>query len=89
MFDKIACAEFGITKREFFNENKKLLEKKGVVIDLKKYEQEIIQDAKIDGQSFDEIIGKIDSEQKALLQIAGNDLQALFEQIIKKTSVLS
>ncbi|MFC1590268.1 S24 family peptidase, partial [Candidatus Omnitrophota bacterium] len=83
VFERVACSEFGITKREFFGENKKLLEKKGVVIDLKKYEQEIIQDAKIDGQSFDEIIGKIDSEQKALLQIAGNDLQALFEQIIK------
>jgi type III restriction enzyme len=83
VFEKVACSEFGITKREFFNENKNLLQKKGIVVDLKKYEQEIIQDAKIDGESFDEIIGKIDSEQKARLQIAGNDLQALFEQIIK------
>lgn len=83
VFDKVACSEFGITKREFFGGNIKLLERKGVVIDLKKYEQEIIKDAKIDGQSFDEIVGKIDSDQKARLQIAGNDLQALFEQIIK------
>lgn len=83
VFDKIACLEFGIKKREFFGENKKLLEKKGIVIDLNKYEQEIIQDAKIEGKSFDDIIGIIDSEQKARLQIAGNDLQALFEQIIK------
>ncbi len=83
VFDKIACAEFGIKKREFFGENKKLLEKKGIVIDLKKYEQEIIQDAKIEGKSLDDVIGIIDSEQKARLQIAGNDLQALFEQVIK------
>lgn len=83
VFEKVACSEFGITKRDFFDENKKLLEKKGVVVDLKKYEQEIIQDAKIEGKSFDDIVGKIDSEQKARLQIAGNDLQALFEQIIK------
>ncbi|MCX5748867.1 MAG: DEAD/DEAH box helicase family protein [Candidatus Saganbacteria bacterium] len=83
IFDKIACSVFGITKQEFFDENKRLLEKKGVVIDLKKYEQEIIQDAKIDGKSFDEVIGTIDSELKARLQIAGNDLQSLFEQIIK------
>ncbi len=83
VFEKLACDEFGIKKREFFGENKKLLKKKGVVIDLKKYEQEIIKDAKIDGESFDEVVGKIDSEQKARLQIAGSDLQALFEQIIK------
>ncbi|MCP4365154.1 MAG: DEAD/DEAH box helicase family protein [Planctomycetes bacterium] len=83
VFEKAACGEFGITKREFFTDNKKLLEKKGVVIDLKKYEQEIIQDAKIDGESFDEVVGTIDSEQKARLNIAGNDLQALFEHIIK------
>ncbi len=83
VFDKVACLEFGITKREFFNENKKQLKDKGLIIDLSKYEQDIIRDARIDGQSFDEISGTIDSEQKARLQIAGNDLQALFEQIIK------
>lgn len=84
VFEKVACAEFGITQREFFDQNKKLLEEKGIVIDLKKYQQEIIQDAKIDGKTFDELEGKIDSDQKARLNIAGNDLQALFEQIIKK-----
>ncbi len=83
VFEKIACSDLGITKQKSINHNKKLLEKKGLVIDLKKYEQEIIKDAKIDGKSFDEIVGKIDSEQKACLQIAGDDLQALFEQIIK------
>jgi len=83
VFERVACSEFGITKRDFFGENIKLLKKKGVAIDLKKYEQEIIQDAKIEGQSFDEIVGKINSEQKVRLEIAGNDLQALFEQIIK------
>lgn len=83
VFEKAACNEFGITKREFFEQNKKLLEKKGIVVDLKKYQQEIIRDAKIEGKSFDQLEGKIDSEQTARLNIAGNDLQALFEQIIK------
>jgi type III restriction enzyme len=83
VFERIACAELDITSREFFDENCKLLENKGIIIDLKRYEQDIIQDAKIDGKSFDEIVGKIDSEQKARLNIAGNDLQTLFEQIIK------
>jgi type III restriction enzyme len=83
IFEKIACKEFGITKREFFEQNKKLLEKKGIIVDLKKYQQEIIRDAKIEGESFDQLEGKIDAEQTARLNIAGNDLQALFEQIIK------
>ena len=83
VFEKVACEEFGITKRELFDQNKNLLEKKGIAIDLERYQQEIIQDAKLDGKSFDQIVGKIDSEQKARLNIAGNDLQALFEQIIK------
>ncbi len=83
VFEKIACSEFGITKREFFDGNKKLMEKKGINIHLEYYQQEIIRDANIVCEKFDEIYGIIDSEQKARLNIAGNDLQSLFEQIIK------
>jgi len=83
VFEKVACAEFGITRANSVSENKKLLEKKGVVVNLKRFQQEIIQDARIEGESFDELEGRIDSEQKARLNIAGNDLQAAFEQIIK------
>jgi len=84
VFEKVACLEFGISDSTFFNENKKLVEKKGIHIDTKKFEQEIIRDAKISSQSFDEIIGKIDSEKKIKLVVAGNDLQSLFEQFIKE-----
>ena len=84
VFEKVACLEFGISDPTFFNENKKLLEKKGIDIDIKKFEQEIIRDAKISSQSFDEIIGKIDSEKKIKLVVAGNDLQSLFEQFIRE-----
>ncbi len=83
VFEQIACDYFGVTNTEFFERNKKVIEKKGVVLDLKKYQQEIIQDAKVEAKSFDELEGLIDSEQKARLTIAGNDLQALFEQVIK------
>lgn len=83
VFEKVACEKFNISKPEFFDQNKKLLEQKGILLNLKKYQQEIIQDAKIEGKTFDEIEGLIDSEQKARLNIAGNDLQALFEQLIK------
>ena len=83
VFEQVTCDHFGITNPEFFEQNRKVLEKKGIVLDLEKYQQEIIQDAKIGVKSFDELEGIIDSEQKARLTIAGNDLQALFEQVIK------
>lgn len=83
VFEKTACKKFGLEQENFFDKNLKLLEKKGIAINLKQYQQEIIADARIEGLSFDEIEGKIDSEQKARLNIAGNDLQAMFEQVIK------
>ncbi|HQG57890.1 MAG TPA: DEAD/DEAH box helicase family protein [Candidatus Dojkabacteria bacterium] len=84
VFEKIACEEFGLKgDHTLFAQNVKKVEGEGVVLDIKKYQQEIIANAKIEGKTFDEIEGKIDSADRARLMIAGNDLQALFEQIIK------
>jgi type III restriction enzyme len=54
-----------------------------LILDLKKYEQELIADAKIDAKNFDELEGKIDVNKRICLEMAGNDIQAKFEQIIK------
>jgi len=84
VFEKMACEEFGLKgDHTLFAQNVKKVEGEGVVLDIKKYQQEIIANAKIEGKTFDEIEGKIDSADRARLMIAGNDLQALFEQIIK------
>ncbi|HPL22316.1 MAG TPA: hypothetical protein PKV49_01475, partial [bacterium] len=84
VFEKTACEEFGLKgDHTFFAQNVKKVEDKGVVLDIKKYQQEIIANARIKGKTFDEIEGKINSADRARLIIAGNDLQALFEQIIK------
>lgn len=84
VFEKTACEEFGLKgDHTLFAQNVKKVEDEGVVLDIKKYQQEIIANAKIEGNTFDEIEGKIDSTDRARLMIAGNDLQALFEQIIK------
>ncbi len=84
IFEKIACEDFNLKgDHTLFTQNIETLEKQGFLIDIKKYQQEIISNAKIDGKSFDEVEGKIDSREFANLTIAGNDLQALFEQIIK------
>lgn len=84
VFEKMACEYFGLKDdHALFAQNVKKLEDQGMILDIKKYQQEIIANAKIEGKTFDEIEGKIDSEAYARLTIAGNDLQALFEQIIK------
>ena len=84
VFEKTACEELGLKgDHTLFAQNVKKVEGEGVVLDIKKYQQEIIANAKIEGKTFDEIEGKIDSADRARLMIAGNDLQALFEQIIK------
>jgi len=82
----VFCRELGLNeKKEYLmsNANEKILEKKGLIVDLKKYEQELILDAKIDVKDFDELEGKIDSGNRMSLEMAGNDIQAKFEQIIK------
>lgn len=84
VFEKIACAHFDLKgDHTLFVQNTEKLERAGMILDIKKYQQDIIANAKIEGKSFDEIEGKIDSAAHARLTIAGNDLQALFEQIIK------
>lgn len=84
VFEKVACKYFGLKNDHAFHvQNIKKLESEGIILDIKKYQQEIIANAKIEGKSFDEIQGKIDSKAHARLTIAGNDLQALLEQIIK------
>jgi len=85
VFEKAACEHFGLKgDHTMFAQNVTKVEKEGVILDVKKYQQDIIANAKIEGTTFDEIEGKIDSAARARLTIAGNDLQALFEQIIKE-----
>jgi len=85
VFEKTACEHFGLKgDHTMFAQNIAKVEKEGVILDVKKYQQDIIANAKIEGTTFDEIEGKIDSAARARLTIAGNDLQTLFEQIIKE-----
>ena len=85
VFEKTACEYFGLKgDHTMFAQNVAKVEKEGVTLDVKKYQQDIIANAKIEGATFDEIEGKIDSAARARLTIAGNDLQSLFEQIIKE-----
>lgn len=85
VFEKTACGHFGLKgDHTMFAQNVTKVEMEGVILDVKKYQQDIIANAKIKGTTFDEIEGRIDSAARARLTIAGNDLQSLFEQIIKE-----
>lgn len=82
----IFCKEFGINeKKEYLlsSKNESLLKKKSLIIDLKKFEQELILNAKLNAKNFDELEGKINSQDRLNLEMAGNDIQANFEQVIK------
>lgn len=84
VFERVACKYFDLKgDHTLFVQNTEKLEYAGMVLDIKKYQQDIIANARIEGKSFDEIEGKIDSASHARLTIAGNDLQALFERVIK------
>jgi type III restriction enzyme len=83
VFEKIANAYFGITKNGKLKENIKAVENKDINLDIKKYQQELIADTSLDVKSFDEIEGKISPDAWARLNVATDELQILFEQVIK------
>jgi type III restriction enzyme len=83
-FEKAANEYFELNgDHALFDECVKKVEQKGVSLNVQRYEQEIIADTKLEGKSFDELQGKITPEAIKRLTIAGNDLQAKFEQTIK------
>ena len=53
VFEKIACEHFGLKgDHTLFAQNTEKLERAGMVLDIKKYQQDIIANAKIEGQEF-------------------------------------
>ncbi len=84
VFEKAANDFFGLKgNHALFIQTRKQVEKKGILLNTRKYEEEIIADTKLEGKSFDELEGKITPDALAKLAIAGNDLQAKFEQVVK------
>jgi len=83
VFEKIANDYFGIKKGDKTKDNVKTVEAKGINLDIKKYQQELIADTAVDVKSFDELEGKIDADAMAKLNVAMDELQVFFEQVIK------
>ncbi len=84
VFEKAANLYFALKgDHTLVSQSVKQVESKGINLDLKQHEQDIIADTKVDAKSFDQLEGKISPDAMAKLTIAGNDLQAMFEQAIK------
>lgn len=83
VFEKTANMYFGIAKNGKLKENIKAVENKDINLNIKKYQQELIADTSLDVKSFDEIEGKINPDARARLNVAIDELQILFEQVIK------
>lgn len=83
VFEKMANDYFGIKKGDKTKDNIKTVEAKGINLDIKKYQQELIADTAVDVKSFDELEGKINADAMAKLNVAMDELQVFFEQVIK------
>ncbi|MDO8536779.1 MAG: DEAD/DEAH box helicase family protein, partial [bacterium] len=83
VFEKAADEYFGTARSSRTSENVKAVENKGVDLNIKKYQQELIADTHLDAQNFDQLEGKLDTDNMARLQVAADELMIFFEQTLK------
>jgi len=83
VFEETADKYFGTSRGARTSENVKAVEAKGVDLDIKKYQQELIADKHLDTKSFDNLAGKLDIDAFAKLQVAADELMVFFEQTLK------
>ena len=83
VFEETANKYFGVSRKSKPAENAKKVESKGVDLNIRKYQQELIADTHLDVKSFDELEGKLGAEGFAKLQVAADELMIFFEQTIK------
>lgn len=81
VFADVANQEFAI-KGLKAKENRKTIEGRGIDLDIKKYQQELIADTAIDAKDLDDLT-KVSPEAMAKLSVAADELQIFFEQSIK------
>lgn len=82
VFEAVANKVFGITESSSIITNKKAIQERGVDLDIKRYEQEIIADTAIDAKSIDELSGTVKPDELAKLNVAVDELAVFFDQTI-------
>lgn len=83
VFETAADKYFGTSRNNKPSENAKKVEKNGVDLNIKKYQQELIADTYLDVKDFDKLEGQLDADGFAKLQVAADELMVFFEQTIK------
>lgn len=81
VFLEVANEYFGL--KNDVQENIKIIEKMGVDLSVKKYQQEIIADTHVNTETFDGMSGSLSADAMAKLSVAAGELQLFFEQTIK------
>lgn len=81
VFADVANQEFAI-KGTKVADNRKSATARGIDLDIKKYQQELIADTAIDAKDLDDL-SKISPDAMAKLSVAADELQVFFEQFIK------
>lgn len=82
VFTAVADEYFGLKKD--IQENIKIIEKAGIDLNIKKYQQEIIADTHLDTEVFDSMDGSLSADAVAKLSVVASELQLFFEQTIKR-----
>ena len=83
VFAKAANEYFGISEKDSLAQHAKVVEKAGIDLSIKKYQQELIADTHLDTKTFDDLEGGISADAMAKLSVAADELQIFFEQTIK------
>ncbi len=89
ILENVFCEEFGIDPNSVMiniAENSKKLIKKGLVVEIKKYQDHLIRDEKISSENIDNIHGNIGRNESFIIgvQLSDNDLLDTFNQLIKE-----
>lgn len=82
VFAQVADQYFGI-KKGSVRENVNIIEKAGIDLNIKKYQQELITDTHLDVKVFDDMEGTVSADAMVKLSVAAGELQLFFEQTIK------
>jgi type III restriction enzyme len=83
VFAKAMNEYFGISIKGSIAQNIKEVEKNGIDLSIKKYQQELIADTHLNTKTFDDMQGNISPDAMAKLSVAADELQLFFEQTIK------
>jgi type III restriction enzyme len=83
VFSRSANKFFDIKDENSLEKNIQSVERSGISLSVKKYQQELIADTHLATEGFDDLSGTLSPDAVAKLSVAADELQIFFEQTIK------